>query len=128
MQIIQIFMECLWYLYVFHFTDYSPKILIFLIIYTLQILSYTYSMVAGLCFPHGFILGWFVHLVMVLLFQLLCNFFALTLRVLERDLRIWDEKGGISEENLKAAIPLGIHYQIINHKLYRQDDCMFPFR
>ncbi|KAK3734105.1 hypothetical protein RRG08_000020 [Elysia crispata] len=49
-------------------------------------------------------------------------------RVLERDLRIWEEKRGITEEHLKAAIPYGVHYQILDHKLYRQDDCMFPFR
>ncbi|GFO43582.1 protein o-glucosyltransferase 1 [Plakobranchus ocellatus] len=49
-------------------------------------------------------------------------------RVLERDLRVWNEKGGITDKNLKAAIPYGVHYQIIKHKLYRQDDCMFPFR
>lgn len=49
-------------------------------------------------------------------------------RVLEKDLSVWREEKGISEERLKSAIPFGVHYQIIDHKLYRQDDCMFPFR
>ncbi|RUS86018.1 hypothetical protein EGW08_006230 [Elysia chlorotica] len=49
-------------------------------------------------------------------------------RVLERDLRVWEERKGITEKNLRAAIPYGIHYQIINHKLYRQYDCMFSSR
>ncbi|GFR97819.1 protein O-glucosyltransferase 1 [Elysia marginata] len=49
-------------------------------------------------------------------------------RVLERDLRIWQDKRGITAEHLTSAIPYGVHYQIIKHKLYRQDGCMFPAR
>lgn len=47
--------------------------------------------------------------------------------VIDEDLRVWEEKG-ISRENIEAAKPRGAHYQIINHKLYRENDCMFPAR
>lgn len=43
-----------------------------------------------------------------------------------RDLSTW--KDGIDEELFKKAKDRGTHYQIINHKLYRQKECMFPFR
>ncbi|XP_045165596.2 protein O-glucosyltransferase 1-like [Mercenaria mercenaria] len=46
--------------------------------------------------------------------------------VIEKDLEVW--KDGISKENLESAKPRGTHYQIINHKLYREDACMFPAR
>ncbi|XP_033647466.1 protein O-glucosyltransferase 1-like [Asterias rubens] len=50
--------------------------------------------------------------------------------VLNRDLAVWREKGGISEDVFKAALTKGIgnHYQIIKHKLYRSKKCMFSAR
>ncbi|KAH3827829.1 protein O-glucosyltransferase 1-like [Dreissena polymorpha] len=47
--------------------------------------------------------------------------------VINNDLSVW-VKDGISREKLEAAKPRGTHYQIINHKLYREKDCMFPAR
>ncbi len=49
---------------------------------------------------------------------------------IEKDLKLWKEKGGITKDDLENAISrkAGVHYQIINHKLYREDDCIFPFR
>ncbi|CAI5772784.1 CAP10 domain-containing protein [Podarcis lilfordi] len=49
-------------------------------------------------------------------------------RVREQDLAPFRE--GISEELLSEAISrrLGTHYQIIEKKLYREHDCMFPAR
>lgn len=46
--------------------------------------------------------------------------------VLDNDLSTWEE--GIRRSDFDAAIDRGTHYQIINHKLYRQTECMFPFR
>lgn len=49
---------------------------------------------------------------------------------LEADLKPWS-KSGITQEVLKEALKLNnrlSHYQIINHKLYRNDDSMFPSR
>lgn len=47
---------------------------------------------------------------------------------LESDLKPWQETG-ISKELIQHATKLtGVHYQIIGHKLYRQQDCMFPSR
>ncbi|KAI1301540.1 O-glucosyltransferase rumi -like protein [Halotydeus destructor] len=43
------------------------------------------------------------------------------------DLKPWKESG-ISQVLIENAVPLGILYQIIDHKLYRQRDCNFPGR
>ncbi|XP_038073403.1 protein O-glucosyltransferase 1-like [Patiria miniata] len=50
--------------------------------------------------------------------------------VIEKDLSVWREKGGITQEQFKKALGRGIgnHYQIINHKLYRSKRCMFAAR
>ena len=47
---------------------------------------------------------------------------------MDEDLVIW--KDGIPKEKFDDALRrnLGVHYQIINHKLYRDSECMFPFR
>ncbi|CAD5110907.1 DgyrCDS269 [Dimorphilus gyrociliatus] len=37
-------------------------------------------------------------------------------------------KNGITREDLAKGGDRGMKYQIVNHKLYRQSDCMFPFR
>ena len=46
--------------------------------------------------------------------------------VLEDDLAVW--KNGITKEKFDSAKSKGTHYQIINHKLYREEKCMFPAR
>lgn len=46
--------------------------------------------------------------------------------VIENDLSVW--KDGISKEAFEEGVSKGVHYQIIKHRLYRQNDCMFPFR
>lgn len=48
--------------------------------------------------------------------------------VIEEDLAPW--KNGITEEvfNTAKSNNYGSHYQIVNHKLYREDSCMFPAR
>ncbi|XP_056157068.1 protein O-glucosyltransferase 1 [Lampris incognitus] len=50
------------------------------------------------------------------------------LSVLQDDLQPF--KGGVSEDLMAATIRRGVgtHYQIIGHKLYREDNCMFPAR
>ena len=50
-------------------------------------------------------------------------------RQLDFDLEPW-KKSGISEDLLKEAAKVErlSHYQIIDHKLYRNDETMFPFR
>lgn len=48
------------------------------------------------------------------------------LGLLEKDLSTF--KDGIEEEVFRKAKDRGTHYQIINHKLYRQHECLFPFR
>lgn len=46
--------------------------------------------------------------------------------VIDEDLEVW--KDGITKENFEAAKSKGTHYQVINHKLYREEACMFPAR
>ncbi|KXJ25426.1 protein O-glucosyltransferase 1 [Exaiptasia diaphana] len=48
--------------------------------------------------------------------------------VIDQDLQLWRDRGGITKHDFTAASGKGTHYQIINHKLYRQEDCMFLFR
>lgn len=48
-------------------------------------------------------------------------------QVIERDLSPWAESG-ISAELFARVKTKGIHYQIVGHKLYRGEDCLFPFR
>uniref|UniRef100_A0AAY4E702 Glycosyl transferase CAP10 domain-containing protein n=1 Tax=Denticeps clupeoides TaxID=299321 RepID=A0AAY4E702_9TELE len=57
--------------------------------------------------------------------QLNCSCY---LSVLKDDLMPFG--GGISEDLMMATVRrgLGTHYQIINHKLYREQSCMFPAR
>eukprot|EP00794_Sanderia_malayensis_P006115 gene6115-6819_t len=49
---------------------------------------------------------------------------------IERDLKLWKDKGGIEKRDFDEALARqsGVHYQIINHKLYRENDCIFPAR
>ncbi|KAG7463702.1 hypothetical protein MATL_G00179440 [Megalops atlanticus] len=51
------------------------------------------------------------------------------LRVLEDDLKPF-RAAGVSEELMgdTARRSVGTHYQIIGHKLYREQNCMFPSR
>ena len=47
---------------------------------------------------------------------------------MDADLAVWEQKGSIPEEEFRKDRKRGVHYQIINHKLYREEDCMFLFR
>ena len=55
-------------------------------------------------------------------------YFYIFYRVIDSDFEVWEKAGGITAEKFEAAKKLGTHYQIINHKLYRESDCMFPAR
>ncbi|XP_046840772.1 protein O-glucosyltransferase 1-like [Xenia sp. Carnegie-2017] len=50
--------------------------------------------------------------------------------VIEEDLKLWRDKGGITKLDFDKAKKetRGTHYQIINHKLFRENDCMFEAR
>lgn len=48
--------------------------------------------------------------------------------VLEDDLSVWRERGGIEKDVFINAKSRGVHYQIIDHRLYRQPQCMFALR
>ena len=48
--------------------------------------------------------------------------------VLKEDFRVWKNRGEITKDDMKSAMKRGVHYQIFNHKLFRQDECMFPAR
>ncbi|XP_070577537.1 protein O-glucosyltransferase 1-like [Ptychodera flava] len=50
--------------------------------------------------------------------------------VLNNDLKVWKDRGGITQELFETALgqKIGTHYQIIKHKLYRSKECMFPAR
>lgn len=54
--------------------------------------------------------------------------FAVCLSVLQHDLQTF--KWGISQDVMAATVQRGVgtHYQIIGHKLYREQNCMFPAR
>lgn len=61
--------------------------------------------------------------------QLQINLFCFIVNsVIEEDLAPW--KNGITEEvfNTAKSNNYGSHYQIVNHKLYREEGCMFPAR
>ena len=48
--------------------------------------------------------------------------------VIESDLQVWRERGGIKWEEFEAAKQpsyRAVHYQVIDHELYRQEECMF---
>lgn len=44
------------------------------------------------------------------------------------DLQIWKSIGKITKNDMSKALKYSIHYQIIDHKLYRQHSCIFPSR
>lgn len=46
--------------------------------------------------------------------------------VIDSDLEPWSS--GITAELVERSKPRGVLYQIVNHKLYRTKECMFPFR
>ena len=48
--------------------------------------------------------------------------------VIEEDLAPWRRKGGLSKEEFARAKSFGVHYQVIGHKLYRQEKCLFSAR
>ena len=47
-----------------------------------------------------------------------------------QDLMVWRERGGIDIAEFEQAKARrgGVHYQIVNHTLYREEECMFPSR
>ncbi|KAG8198008.1 hypothetical protein JTE90_001848 [Oedothorax gibbosus] len=47
--------------------------------------------------------------------------------LIEEDLSPW-KQNGINKQDILDSKNMGTHYQIINHVLYRESDCMFPFR
>jgi len=47
---------------------------------------------------------------------------------MDEDLKPFEKLGGITEDQFNSSRSHGVHYQIINHRLYREDECMFPFR
>ncbi|XP_052866551.1 O-glucosyltransferase rumi homolog [Anopheles cruzii] len=53
-----------------------------------------------------------------------CNCHA---NVLKEDLKQF-KATGITKDMIERAKQYGTHYQVIDHKLYRQQDCMFPAR
>jgi len=48
--------------------------------------------------------------------------------VMNDDLEPFEKLGGITKKQFDNSRSRGTHYQIINHRLYREEDCMFPFR
>ena len=51
--------------------------------------------------------------------------------VMNADLAVWREQGGITRENFLSAKDSryrGVHYVIIDHVLYREPECMFQPR
>ncbi|RWS28614.1 protein O-glucosyltransferase 1-like isoform X1 [Leptotrombidium deliense] len=51
-----------------------------------------------------------------------CDCFA---NQIEADLKLFPS---ISSKDIEESKELGVHYQVINHKLYRQQSCAFPLR
>ena len=47
---------------------------------------------------------------------------------IKHDLQIWNSIGKITKNDMNKALKYSIHYQVIDHKLYRQHSCMFPSR
>lgn len=51
--------------------------------------------------------------------------------VIDADLAVWKDRGGISHKDFLAAKDgrfRGVHYQVIDHTLYREPECMFTPR
>ena len=50
--------------------------------------------------------------------------------VINNDLEVWRERGGVMWEEFEAVKTSmrGVHYQIIDHILYREEACMFNSR
>ena len=61
------------------------------------------------------------------IFLQIFSFFCLG-SVMNEDLEPFEKTGGITKDQFDKSRGRGTHYQIIGHRLYREDDCMFPFR
>ena len=59
-------------------------------------------------------------------FPLMPVYFLCIFSVIDNDLRPFES--GINYEMFRKAKDKGTHYQIINHRLYREKECMFEFR
>ena len=46
--------------------------------------------------------------------------------IIDDDLQMWSD--GISRSSFELARQRGVHYQVIDHKMYRQQDCLFTAR
>ena len=46
--------------------------------------------------------------------------------IIDDDLEMWSD--GISRSSFELAKQRGVHYQVIDHKLYRQQNCLFTAR
>ena len=44
------------------------------------------------------------------------------------DFKYWSQQDGIHYSHFERALKFGIHYQILDGKVYRQNDCLFSFR
>ncbi|XP_035234183.1 protein O-glucosyltransferase 1-like [Stegodyphus dumicola] len=51
---------------------------------------------------------------------------ACFLSVINEDLQPFEK--GITKQDIFESKSRGIHYQVIKHELYRENECMFPFR
>ena len=47
---------------------------------------------------------------------------------LDKDFAFWRQKGNIDYDSFQLALKYGIHYQILNGEVYRQNACSFPSR
>jgi len=47
---------------------------------------------------------------------------------IKHDLQVWNSIGKITKNDMSKALKYSIHYQIIDHNLYRQHSCTFPSR
>ncbi len=49
--------------------------------------------------------------------------------VIDEDLRVWRERGGVKWEEFQSVKDSphmrAVHYQVVDHQLYRQEECMF---
>ena len=48
--------------------------------------------------------------------------------VIKNDLQLWKDRGGITKKDVESGLKQSVHYQIMDHKLYREDSCLFPTR
>jgi hypothetical protein len=67
------------------------------------------------------------HVITYFVCMFLLVLFACT-SVIDADLEVWEKKGSIPADVFTQPRKRGVHYQIVSHKLYREEQCNFPFR